>query len=379
MCHIGHLAFGFLLGMRTEAGFSSDCGSARSELESDVKFNEAMTTLGNSLGECRQDMRYSCNEPTSCYPEIKGQIEALSSVCMSRGGRLQSWLLTGALTPWCWFNWDPVHYDCILPECENTADLAQAEDRAKEACASSTTAFAQAGFTNTTTQLCKLLQTRFSLSQKYLDDLASQGEKWLEEATCENFLKVNFGKCDGPEKTISKISMDAFDVAGTVPPMSLIPHVVDFSAHTNKLSGTIPPLMANNELVSFSLSNNQLDGTVPSFEFNPKLERLFLYENQLSGALPSFVNNTELFYLYVNDNALTTTGPAGSCPVCEVELNGCYLENNNFKFVAPEYTQSSMYSFGQSAVCNARIGASASVSPHYAALVALLLVAATTL
>jgi hypothetical protein len=45
--------------------------------------------------------------------------------------------------------------------------------------------------------MCGLMKTRFSLTQKYLDDMASQPlrtKKWLKEATCDDFIERNYGR-----------------------------------------------------------------------------------------------------------------------------------------------------------------------------------------
>lgn len=104
-------------------------------------------------------------------------------------------------------------------------------------------------------------------------------------------------------------------LTGSIPALSALTNLQNFSAFNNQLGGTIPSLSGLTALTNFAVNSNQLTGGIPSLAGLTALQNFVVYNNMLSGPIPSLSGLPALQIFKVDTNALS-----GSVPVAPSSL-----------------------------------------------------------
>lgn len=137
--------------------------------------------------------------------------------------------------------------------------------------------------------------------------------------------------CDATKSHVTGISMQNFNLVGTLPALADLTNLNHIDVGANSLTGAIPDLAELPALVTayfgangftslpqltgpaslqeFEAGFNQLTGSLPDLKGLTALTRFDVGENQLSGSLPSIAGMTGLQSFYVSYNKLTGAIP----------------------------------------------------------------------
>jgi Leucine-rich repeat (LRR) protein len=138
------------------------------------------------------------------------------------------------------------------------------------------------------------------------------------------------------EGRITKISLPAKNLVGTLPDFSALTELQVIDLQNNKLTGSLPGLENFNQLEMFLLDNNQMFfGTLPNLSTLTNLQVLSLGNNQLTGPLSVENLPTSLQILRLLQNPLTGTLPDFSA---FTQLETLKLQSNQFTGTIPDFS-----------------------------------------
>ncbi|MBS0583076.1 MAG: hypothetical protein JSS42_08240 [Proteobacteria bacterium] len=138
----------------------------------------------------------------------------------------------------------------------------------------------------------------------------TQGKNWINNSGWNGLQGSEctwYGvTCDASETHVLSVALPNNNLTGTLPDISGLEQLTNFSVRSNHISGEIPDISNMKNIWNFIVNDNRLTGSIPNL---PKTNlAIDVSYNKLTGSIPS-LSGLRLDSFYANHNGLTGNIP----------------------------------------------------------------------